>query len=243
MPCNPSNRRRKKPTPPKRQQPPSSDSSACYINTFTPLTASAAGRAAMQAQALPAFIDGSIRREPDLEHVFPSISCLCRGDKFAPRLRPNNLVAYMTKKGRYGADVPRHWRLIAVLEVMHLFDSHEDAAAWYTAQGCSLPSNCMVDGNSPEPLVRSHRLHIDAKRLTDDRLLRTWDLGYRHRAREFPRFVACQKRHVTLGFDAPVVLDQHLLAAFGRIPGTHNPGKLSQDQFMRFLRSVGVKLK
>lgn len=242
MPCNPSNRRRNKIKPKKRKRLPDDDPSVCYINTFTPLVASAAGRMATQSQGLPPFIDGSIRREPDLEHTFPSISCLCRADKFAPRLRPGNLVAYLTKKARYGAEYPRHWRLIAVLEVITMFDSHPDAATWYASQGLALPSNCMVDGNPPEPLFRSHRINKDAKRLSDDRLLRTWDLGYRHRAREFPLFLACKKRHSTLDFDAPVILEQHLLGAFGRIPGTHNPGRLPNDQFMRFLRSVGVKL-
>ncbi len=35
------------------------------------------------------------RREPDFESQFPAISALCRGKLFAPRLNPDDLVAYI----------------------------------------------------------------------------------------------------------------------------------------------------
>ena len=52
-----------------------------YLNSYAPLVSTAAGRKAWELHELPPFIDGSIRREPDLEHEFPSISCLCRAGK------------------------------------------------------------------------------------------------------------------------------------------------------------------
>jgi len=59
------------------------------------------GRRAIEAFALPPFIDSSCRREPDLESRSPSISALCRRTKFAPRLYPTDRVVYITTKGRY----------------------------------------------------------------------------------------------------------------------------------------------
>ena len=70
-----------------------------YINTYQPLACNAAGRAASEKFGIPPFVDGSIRGEPDLEHQFPSITCLCRGRNFAPRLREGDRVVYLTKKG------------------------------------------------------------------------------------------------------------------------------------------------
>lgn len=73
-----------------------------YLNTYVPLAASKAGRDASDRYKIAPFVDGSIRREPDLEHPFPAITCLCRADKFAPRLIPGDIVAYMLRKDRYG---------------------------------------------------------------------------------------------------------------------------------------------
>src|SRR4051794_3898321 len=101
-----------------------------FLNTFRPLVCSAYGRSASKLLKIPPYVDASIRREPDLQHKWPSISCLCRGERFAPRLRVGDHVAYLTVKGRYG-DSERHRRLVAVLEVVKLFDSHGQAAAWY----------------------------------------------------------------------------------------------------------------
>ncbi len=47
----------------------------------------------------PPFIAGSCRREPDFENDFPSITSLCRQEKFAPLLFPNDVVVYITVKG------------------------------------------------------------------------------------------------------------------------------------------------
>jgi hypothetical protein len=73
-----------------------------FLTTYAPLVTTYAGRVACEVHRLKPFIDGSIRREPYLEHRYPSISCLCRADKFATRLEVGDFVAYMTRKGRYG---------------------------------------------------------------------------------------------------------------------------------------------
>ena len=67
-----------------------------YLNSFRPLTRTAAGRAAVQGYGIRPFVDGSCRREPDLESDFPSITALCRFRSFAPRLQENEIAVYLT---------------------------------------------------------------------------------------------------------------------------------------------------
>ncbi len=156
-------------------KPPSQDKAetmtAYYLNTYTPLVASKHGRVASDVYGIPPFVDGSIRREPDLESPFPSISCLCRADKFAPRLSKGDVVGYMACKGRYGESTGKHHRLTAVLRVREVLPTHGEAASWYRQRGLEVPSNCMVPGNRPMPLRRSHRKHPGGGC--------GWDKGYR----------------------------------------------------------------
>ena len=43
----------------------------CFLVTYAPLVATAAGRTASENRGIAPFVDGSIRREPDLEQPFP----------------------------------------------------------------------------------------------------------------------------------------------------------------------------
>jgi hypothetical protein len=212
---------------------------AFYINTYDPLVASKAGREASREHGLPPFVDGSIRREPDLEHEFPSISCLCRAGKFAPRLCVGDLVAYMTKKGRYQLPM-RHWRLTAILEVRAILQSHAGAATWYRSRGLPLPNNCWVRGNSARPLDESHRKFRTASCVGARRTFRMWDAAYRLRSMQFGTFVVCKPLFRDLSWDAPVVEDRHFFAAFGRIPGTHNPGRKTFGDFHSLMSVLGL---
>jgi len=126
-----------------------------FLNTYTPLVATKDGRAASHAHDILPFVDGSIRREPDLEHQHPSISCLCRAGKFAPRLRVGDIVGYMTCMGKWGGLPDRHHRLTAVMQATVVLPLHEEAACWYRERGLPLPSNCMVPGNLPKPLGKA----------------------------------------------------------------------------------------
>lgn len=209
-----------------------------FMNTYAPLVATQEGRAASERFALPPFIDGSIRREPDLEHERPSISCLCRAGKFAPRLRPDDIVVYLTKKARLGGG-PSHWRLTAVLRVARLFDNHDSAAAWYRQLGLPLPSNCHVKGNEPNHVSRSHRGN-DHRGLPDDAWTLAWDRDYRARARVYPRFVVCDRLWTGLGWDAPRVHEEDLVAVFGKAPGMRNPGALAVTRLRPLLQRIGV---
>src|SRR5262249_20583849 len=120
-----------------------------FLCSFHPICGTAAGRAAVKNYNLPPFIDGSCRREPDFQSSAPSISALCRAGKFAPRLRTDDRVAYVTRKASYGGQFG--WAFVAVLTVVERFEAHGSAAAWYQAKKYSVPSNCIVPGNPPQP--------------------------------------------------------------------------------------------
>jgi hypothetical protein len=205
-----------------------------FLCSYHPLAASAAGRKAILSHGLPRFIDGSCRREPDFQADAPSISALCRGSKFAPRLRPGDRVAYVTCKARYAGH--NGWCLVALLTVKHRFDSHAGAADWYAAQGYGVPSNCIVRGNNPQPYDRTNRrLPADVRvriRVTIDpvRAVRLWNANYVARARKCSVFLACQADFLELWH--PRVLSCHdMISIFGRIPVTQNPPKITKDQF------------
>jgi len=199
-----------------------------YLNTYTPLAHSMAGREASLRFGLLPFIDGSIRREPDLQHKWPAISCLCRADKFAPRLRLGDFVVYMTCTGNWhkpGKELPpRHRRLTAVLRAEALCDSHDEAAKWYRSRELPLPSNCVVPGNDAQALERSHRMTRFRCAMSEGELHDTWDSAYQRRAENYPRFVICEPLFISLGWDAPKVGDTLLEDVFGKVPGTQNPG-------------------
>lgn len=212
-----------------------------FLNTFCPLAATKPGREASENHGLPPFIDGSIRREPDFEHEFPAISCLCRSDKFAPRLRPGDTIAYISQKARYGKPTA-HRRLAAILRVTRTLPSHAAGAEWYRARGLALPSNCHVKDNDPQPLDWSHRRNPETRHLPDDERLRRWDASYRMRARQFPIFVICRSVLVDTSWQAPIVHDEDLIAVFGRIPGTQNPGKYADRWLDALVAQLQISL-
>lgn len=229
-----------------------------YINSFRPLVSTVFGRDASDRYGLPPFVDGSIRREPDFEHSRPVITCLCRAGKFTPRLEVGDRVVYLTVHGRYGEPF-KHHRLIAVMEVRQTFDSHLEAARWYSERGKALPNNLVVRGNPAKPL--SHSVGRGGPRTKagcggcspektgcgcskggrttcgTDRA--AWDRSYQERAMNHPRVAQC--RHLlppNLGWDAPAVTKAELAKIFGRDPHTRNPGKQDITLLPRLLRQA-----
>ncbi len=130
-----------------------------YLVTYRPLVRNGRGKAAVKQYGLAPYVDDSCRREPDLEAVFPSISGLCRGTWFAPRLSVSDVVVYLTVKGSYPGHPAAHWRLTAILKVVKKFESHGDAAAWYRARALELPRNCMVPENPLLPMDQTANPH------------------------------------------------------------------------------------
>ena len=175
---------------------------------------------------LKPFVDASCRREPDFESKSPSITCLCRKEFFAPRLRVGSKVIYITKKGRYFNSLTSHWRLVAVLEVIKTFQSHKEAATWYREKGEHLPNNCMVYGNPPVPLEKTDRFHTD---------LRHWDAIYRMRAKNFGIFLVCKKILCDLE-RPPAITEQMMRDIFGRIPGTRMPPEITEEEMNKLMQ-------
>jgi hypothetical protein len=220
----------------------------CFLSTYKPLVRTAAGRQAIRLHGLPPFVDGSCRREPDFESAFPSISAICHGRNFAPRLDVGDCVAYLTVKGTYEDDEEKGWRVVAFLEVIERCESHEDAARWYCDRGLPLPSNCLVPGNQPLALDRTSRGPRSAQCVypptcgasdgcgggcDDD--LRGRDAEYRRRARKWPVFLITQARFLDL-VDPPQVTERDLQSIFGGVPGTQTPPKISGHEFSRLFR-------
>jgi hypothetical protein len=208
--------------------------SAYFLCSYRPLRADKAGRTAIRDCNLPPFIDGACRREPDLQATAPSISALCRTDKFAPRLDEGDYVAYITGQGRYEAQPG--WALVALLRVIKRFESHEMAADWYRGQGYPLPSNCMVPGNLPQPYQSTNRRlscevldGIDPE-ADPQSAVRLWDGIYQRRARDNGVFLACQAVFLEL-WHPPILRRSDLQRIFGRVPGTQNPPKITSAEF------------
>lgn len=212
-----------------------------YLNSYAPLVVSVAGRRSAEEHRIDPFVDGSIRREPDLEHDFPGISCLCRGSQFAPRLRTGDIVAYITKVGRFGKR-NRHQRLTAILQVESTLPSHAAAADWYTERNLPLPSNCMVPDNISKPLDQSHRKFRGSRGLMETQIHRAWDASYRISAKKRGTFVVCRKLWSNLSWSAPVFIRDDLFAAFGYPPGTQTPGELNVEGFNRFIEQLEIPL-
>jgi hypothetical protein len=210
-------------------------STACYINEFRPLAERHAGRNAIADHQLPPFIDGSCRREPDLESAYPSITALCREMHFAPRLREGDVVAYMTKDFQYPGGTESCRRLVAVLRVHRSWRSagrepgtaaHEQAAKWYQQQGLPAPCNCMVKGSEPLPLRMTDKYRQD---------LREWEAHYWQVARTHGVFHACDS--IFCDIDAPPRMEnRQLVEWFGAIPNPREMSALATDGFIQMLQ-------
>ena len=218
----------------------------CFLATFRPLVRTVAGRTAAQRYGLPPFIDGSCRREPDFESLFPSITATCRGGNFAPRLQVEDRVAYLTVKGKYTGDKVYGWRLVAVLRVCQRFSEHKDAVRWYTEQGCPLPSNCLAGDNSPKPWeVTNGDPPAEVKKrvnaTSDPNLaIRLWDATYRRRVTECPVFLATKSEFLDL-VSPPQLREREIVEVFGKVPATLNPPEISCERLERLLALATIR--
>jgi hypothetical protein len=104
-----------------------------YILSYYPIISTAKGREAADQYGLPYYIDGSCRREPDLQHSAPAITGLCRPG-FSNRLKVGDTAIYVTNKGGLDSRF-----LVAILEVTHKCENHQTAAEWYRTEGLALP--------------------------------------------------------------------------------------------------------
>lgn len=179
-----------------------------HFLTFHPLCETATGRLAVQQHGKPPFIDGSCRREPDLQSNPPTFTQLCRPNR-GPKFEVGTRVVYATIKNPNSTC--RGWGLVAALEVVEVFKSHEEAAKWFREQGLKLPSNCIVEGNDPKPLHLTTGLPADNGNPQQNwsqggrppRTLREWDAHYQYRAGRYPKFAVCKHLETPRLHDAP----------------------------------------
>jgi hypothetical protein len=212
-----------------------------YLVSYHPLCSTAHGRRALLAHPfLVPFSDGSCRREPNVEAEHPSITSLCRGGLFAPRLDLKDRVFYMTVNGSYLGRA-KGWALVAALEVIEKVPSHEAAAAWYQAHDEPVPSNCMVPGNPPLPVEQTTGLPAEGAGMQQawnqnappPDTLDEWDAHYRARALKYPGFVMTRPI-VACRLLTPRIVERDQVKKFfdvQRVPGTQRYKLLSDREF------------
>lgn len=157
-----------------------------YLNSFNPLIINKFGKIAIEKYNFPLFIDGSCRREPDFENELPCITGLCRPG-FAEKLREKDIVVYVTNKKSIGSR-----KVVAVLEVIKVFENHRYAADWYIKEKKSIPNNIMVDETKPLDLDKTHRLHGIRDIKNEIELLSHWNQIYKCRSRNKQRVAQCK---------------------------------------------------
>ena len=214
-----------------------------YLSSFKPLGQKKKGRQVAERFQLPYYIDGSCRREPDLEHENPTITALCRGSVFAPRLKVGDKVVFISCQYTYPPFKQSHWRLVAVLNVEERFESHEAAAEWFTDNKKPLPSNCMVPGNEPLPFEKTHleiipdlKKHGITLETPPERIIKLWDLGYKERAKKTPVFLICSADYLELHNPKPIYKESLQAIFNGKVPGTQNPKRITVDQLEQLLQ-------
>ncbi len=157
-----------------------------YLNSFNPLAINKFGKVAIKKYNFPSFIDGSCRREPDFENELPCITGLCRPG-FAEKLREKDIVIYVTNKKGINSR-----KVVAILEVIKVFENHRCAADWYIKENKSIPNNIMVDETKPFDLDKTHRIHGIRDKKNEIDLLLHWNLIYKCRSRNKQRVVQCK---------------------------------------------------
>lgn len=204
-----------------------------FLSSFQPININKRGLTAIEAFGLKPYIDGSCRREPDFESKYPSISALCHASKFAPRLKEEDVIVFITVKKSYYPYNFSHWRLVAILKVIKRFETHDEAKEWYLSKNLPIPSNCMVEGNKPLPLEMTTwpKPYSKYKKIKDfDRIINIWDKHYKERVQKHGTFLICEAKFLELS-NPPVLTDEKMKKIFGKIPVTRNPPKISEDQF------------
>lgn len=210
------------------------------------------GMRAVTQHGFKPFIDASCRREPDFENDYPSITSLCRQEMFAPNLYPNDIVIYITVKGKWLTNYD-HYRLIAILEVIDRKDNHLQAASWYrTNSQIGVPSNCMVTDNMPHmfhetagnfktsaEVKRYLNHHAEKQQLVGERRLQLWNDGYLVKSKKWKEFIITKPvfRELT---NPPILTDDHMNKIFGKVPNTRNPNKVTKEQFKEIAKHADI---
>lgn len=215
---------------------------AYYLVTYRPLALTQHGQTSARNNNIPLYVDASCRREPDFQSQFPSISAICRGRNFAPRVSQCDHIIYLTSKGSYpnGPPLP-HWRLVAHLQVhTQPFSTHAAAEVWYKQQNMPTPSNCMVQGSNPLPLSQCGPVPTVFNRLPSSvAQLRAWNAAYLRRAQTYPMFISTIPIFIDL-INPPIITQQMLIQIFGRVPPTRTPPAILAREAHALFAMVGI---
>lgn len=224
------------------------------LNSFKPLCRNEWGQRAVQNYNFPPFIDASCRREPDFENPNPSISALCRQGSFAPHLKLNDIVVYMTVQGRYEPYEQEHHRIVAILQVVDTYATHQEAQTGYAKLGLPLPSNCMVADNPPYKFDQTASRFKSSKQLKEfmnkpaqeqlvigERHLQFWDSDYLRKSQQWTCFVRTQPIYVNVTDPIPI-FRQDFEVIFGKLPNTRTPNKISAKQLRELGRLIGLDI-
>lgn len=195
------------------------------LNSFHPLCETEIGQNAITDFGFPPFIDASCRREPDFENPLPSITALCRQDKFAPQLYPNDIVIYITVKGKWNTNYD-HQRIIAILEVIARRDNHFQAKSFYSNKGFAIPSNCMVEDNPPYGFFETagnYEKKTDIKnflsyspekqKIVGERKVTIWNKEYLEKSKKWGTFIITKPIFLNL-YDPPILTDRDIFNIF-----------------------------
>ena len=204
-----------------------------YLTSYHPLCINRIGLERAREHGIPPFVDASCRREPDLESELPSITSLCRGRNFAPRLQNNDVAVYITVKRDYLNHGVNHWRLTAILQVLERLDSHSDAATWYMTRHLPLPSNCIVPSNKPLSASKT------AYKVRACIAVSNADQEYRERAKNWGTFLVCRTLYKELD-NPPVISERILMKVFNRIPGTRTPPEIKPRELRSLAEQLGI---
>ena len=210
--------------------------------SYKPLCYNKIGLNAINTYQYPPFVDHSCRREPDFQNQLPTITSLCRSGKFAPFLKVDDIVIVITKQSHH---------LVAILQVIQVFQNHQQGYNWYLNNNLTIPGNCMIQGNPPLDFDRTAgdfinktqenaflkrpnpiQLKIGSKRLP------IWDNLYIQRANNHQNFVSTKALY--LDINNPKCIKQGLLSIFSKTPGTQNNKKLSLDQLEKIGKLVDI---
>jgi hypothetical protein len=224
------------------------------LNSFRPLCWTAIGQRAVQTYNLPPFIDASCRREPDLENPFPSISALCRQGKFAPHLKPGDIVVYITVSGSYHPHKEKHHRLLAILQVEETYPTHRDGQIGYSKLKTQIPSNCMISGNPPlkfdktagnfktqKQIKQFLKLSQQDQEKIGLKILQQWDDNYLLKSQHWPTFVRTRNIYSNVTDPTPIFRSD-FEDIFKRIPNTRQPNKISARQFQQLAKLAGLDI-
>jgi hypothetical protein len=222
------------------------------LNSFRPLCITPIGMRAISEHGCKPFIDASCRREPDFESNNPSITSLCRQEMFAPNLYPNDIIVYITVKGKWFRDYDHH-RLIAILEVINKRENHMQAASWYkTNCETGIPSNCMVPSNPPSSFhetAGNYEKKSDTEKflsysnekqqLIGERRIEIWNNDYLLKSKKWGDFIITKPIFRQL-IDPPILLEGDMKKIFGKVPNTRNPNKITKEQFRELAKHADI---